>query len=268
MNYSSRFRDLARKAWNYGLAAAERPGQLPDLLRSAFKGVHVGEFLRINQRWIREAGIKTVVDIGAHSGEFSSAIRAILPTAQIYAFEPLPECYERIRNRFKSDTRYRAFQNPLGENRGQIKFWRSNFSKASSVLPMADMHKAEFPWSSELEPIDVQVAKLDDFVRDIAIAPKVLAKIDVQGYEDRVIRGGSAFLRNVDYILTEISFRPLYEGQGSFDDVYHLLKGLGFSYKGNLDQLLSPRDRSVLQADALFVREDSKIDDFHGGSGK
>lgn len=257
MDRSARFRDLARKAWNYGLTAVEHPGQLPNLLRSAVKGVHVGEFLKINQRWVREAGIKTVIDIGAHSGEFSSAIRAILPTAQIYAFEPLPECYQKIRTKFKGDTLYRAFQNPLGEDRGQIKFWRSNFSKASSVLPMADMHKAEFPWSSELEPIDAQVARLDDFVQEIAIAPKVLVKIDVQGYEDRVIRGGAVFLRNVDYILTEVSFRPLYEGQGSFDDVYRLLKELGFSYRGNLDQLLSPTDRSVLQADALFLRDNS-----------
>jgi FkbM family methyltransferase len=258
MNHYPRFRDLARKAWNYGLAVVERPGQLPYVLHSVIKGVHLGEFLRMNQRWVKEAGIKTVIDIGAHSGEFSSAIRAILPAAQIYAFEPLPECYEKIRTRFMGDPNYHVFQNPLGEHRGQVKFWRSNFSKASSVLPMADMHKAEFPWSSELEPIEVQIAKLDDFVQDIAIIPKVLAKIDVQGYEDRVIRGGSAFLQNVDYVLTEVSFRPLYEGQGSFDDAYNLLKKLGFAYRGNLDQLLSPADGSVLQTDALFAREFSR----------
>jgi FkbM family methyltransferase len=255
MNRSSRFRDLARKAWNYGLTAVERPGQLPCLLRSAIKGVHVGEFLKVNQCWLKEAGIRTVIDIGAHSGEFSSAIRAVLPAAHIYAFEPLPECCEKIRAKFKGDAQYRAFQNSLGEHRGQIKFWRSNFSKASSVLPMADMHKVEFPWSSEVVPIDAQIARLDDFVQDIVTIPKVLAKIDVQGYEDRVIRGGAAFLRNVDYILTEVSFRSLYEGQGSFDDIYSLLKKLGFSYRGSLDQTLSPADRSVLQADALFVRD-------------
>ena len=255
MNHFSRLRDLAHKAWNYGLVVGERPGQLPYVLRSMIKGVHLGEFLRMNLRWVKEAGIKTVIDIGAHSGEFSSAIRAILPAAQIYAFEPLPECYEQIKTRFKDDPNYRVFQNSLGDHRGRVKFWRSNFSKASSVLPMADMHKAEFPWSSELVPIDVPIAKLDDFVQHIATIPKVLAKIDVQGYEDRVIRGGAATLEKVDYIVTEVSFRPLYKGQGSFDDIYNLLKTLGFSYKGNLDQLLSPTDSSVLQADALFARD-------------
>ena len=135
MNHTSRFRDLARKAWNYSLAAVERPGQLPYLFRSAVKGVHIGEFLRINQRWVKEAGIKTVIDIGAHSGEFSSAIRAVLPAAQIYAFEPLPECHEKIRIKFKGDGHYRAFETSLGEHRGQIKMWRSNFSKALRLNP-------------------------------------------------------------------------------------------------------------------------------------
>jgi FkbM family methyltransferase len=257
MNHFSRFRDLAGKAWSYGLVAAERPEQLPYVLRSVFQRVHLGEFLRMNRRWVKEAGIRTVIDIGAHSGEFSSAIRALLPSAQIYAFEPLPDCYEKIRTRFNADPNYRVFHNSLGEQRGQVKFWLSKFSKASSVLPMADMHKSEFPWSSELVPIDVQIAKLDDFAEHIATIPKVLAKIDVQGYEDRVIRGGAAILEKVDYILIEVSFRPLYEGQGSFDDVYKLLKELGFSYRGNLDQLLSPTDGTVLQADAFFARERS-----------
>jgi FkbM family methyltransferase len=259
VKYSDRLYDLGRKAWKYGLAAVERPQQLPCLLHSAVKGVHVGEFLKINQRWVRRAGIKTVIDIGAHSGEFSSAIRAVLTGVQVYAFEPLADCFEDLRGKFEGDPRYRAFHVALGEQRGQVKFWRSEFSKSSSVLPMADMHKLEFPWSSELVPIDTQIAALDDFLQDIKLAPKVLLKLDVQGYEDRVIRGGIAMLRNVDYILTEVSFRSLYEGQASFDDVYEMLKKQGFSYRGNVDQLLSAADGSVLQADALFVRNTARI---------
>src|SRR5579862_1464884 len=152
-----------------------------------------------------------------------------------------------------------AFHFAVGEQRGQVKFWRSRFSKSSSVLPMADVHKLEFPWSSELVPIYTRIAALDDFLHDIELVPKVLLKIDVQGYEDRVIRGGIAILRNVDYILTEVSFRLPYEGQTSFDDLYELLKQLGFSYAGNVDQLLSAADGSVLQADALFVRDTASI---------
>jgi FkbM family methyltransferase len=259
MRYLPRLQDLGQKAWSYGLAAMARPRQLPYLLRSVLKGAHLGEFLKINQPWIKQAGVRTVIDIGAHNGEFSTAIRAVLPGVQVYAFEPLPDSYEMLTAKFREDPCCRAFRVALGDEHGQVKFWRSRFSKSSSVLPMADIHKREFPWSSELVSIDAQMATLDDFLHDIKMVPKVLINIDVQGYEDRVIRGGVAILRNADYVLTEVSFRRLYEGQTSFDEIYQLLKQLGFSYAGNVDQLLSPGDRGVLQADALFVRETAPI---------
>ena len=119
--------------------------------------MHVGEFLKINQPWIKQAGVRTVIDIGAHNGEFSAAIRVLLPSAQVYAFEPLPDSYEKLRAKFEGDARCRAFHFAVGEQRGQVKFWRSRFSKSSSVLPMADVHKLEFPWSSELESCDPSV---------------------------------------------------------------------------------------------------------------
>jgi len=53
----------------------------------------------------------------------------------------------------------------------------------------------------------------------------------------------------------EVSFRELYEGQALFDQIYETLKSKGFSYRGNLYQLLNPLDGSLLQADALFVRQ-------------
>jgi hypothetical protein len=59
----------------------------------------------------------------------------------------------------------------------------------------------------------------------------------------------------VDYVLVEVSFRPLYEGQATFHRVYEILLGSGFSYAGSMDQLLSPVDDTVLQADALFLRQ-------------
>src|SRR3954469_17925598 len=46
--------------------------------------------------WLRNAGIRTVLDIGANTGQFATHIHAILPTAQIYSFEPLAECYRQL----------------------------------------------------------------------------------------------------------------------------------------------------------------------------
>jgi len=254
MKYFPRLRDLAQKAWKYGLGALEQPQHIPRLALLVLRGVHLGEFRKLNQSWIKQAGINTLLDIGAHTGESSSAVRAILPGVRTYAFEPLPDCCERLRKRMARYGSFQAFQVALGDQRGQVTFWRSSFSKSSSVLSMADLHKVEFPWSAGSAPITVQMALLDDYHERMELVPKVLLKLDVQGYEDQVIRGGAEVLKRVDYVLTEVSFRPLYEGQPLFHEIYSLLVDAGFYYAGNLDQLHSPSDGSILQADALFVR--------------
>jgi hypothetical protein len=86
------------------------------------------------------------------------------------------------------------------------------------------------------------------------IDPQLLVKIDVQGYEADVIRGATRTLSMARYVLTEVSFDELYSGQPLFGAVHDLLRDAGFRHAGSLDQLVSPLDGSVLQADALFVR--------------
>lgn len=252
-----RLLDLINKAWTYQLTALERPRELPTVIWLAtIEHVHLGELLKLSRykSWFKAADIETVLDVGAHTGEFASAIRIILPKAQIYSFEPLSDCYQRMLNRFAKDKRFQAFCVALGDQRGQTNLWRSSSTKSSSVLPMNDFHKRVFPWTAQTTHLTVQMETLDNYVGKLELARKALLKIDVQGYEYRVLQGGQQILKQVDYVLVEVSFKPLYKGQASFDDVYNLLVAEGFEYAGNLDQLLSPVDETILQADTLFVR--------------
>ena len=50
------------------------------------------------EHWLAQAGIKTVIDIGAHIGEFAQRIRAILPDADLVCFEPLREPFSNTIN--------------------------------------------------------------------------------------------------------------------------------------------------------------------------
>jgi hypothetical protein len=99
------------------------------------------------------------------------------------------------------------------------------------------------------------VRRLDEALDGITLEPEVLVKIDVQGYEDKVIAGGEQTLSRARAIVIEVSFQKLYEGQPLFDDIYRLLTARGFTFMGHLYQLLNPSDGSVLQADALFLKQ-------------
>lgn len=252
-----RLLDLARKAWLYLLAGLESPLQLPLIVWQVITHrVHLGELLRLNRHrvWLRSAGITTLLDVGANTGQFASAFRVVLPTAHIYSFEPLPDCCQRLRRKLSPRGRFEAFNVALGNTRGEMTFSRNEFTEASSLLPLARAHQEAFPWAANVQPVTVRVERLDALADQLQLTSKVLLKIDVQGYELEVLHGARATMSRVDFILVEISFRSLYDGQPPFEDVYACLRTAGFVYAGSFDQLLSPVDSSILQADALFVR--------------
>lgn len=100
----------------------------------------------------------------------------------------------------------------------------------------------------------VMMDRLDAIWPMLDVRPPVLLKLDVQGYERRVLEGARITLRAVEIVVVEVSFRPLYEGQSSFGHTYDLLYRSGFRYAGSMDTMLSPLDQSIMQEDAVFVR--------------
>jgi len=226
----------------------------PALFALRRRGVSVDYYLKLAQPWLRTVGVRTILDIGANTGQFASAAQAAFPQAQIYSFEPLPDCFRQLQANLAQAPRFRAFNVGLGREAGTVTFQRNTFTASSSVRPMAETHKREFPLTQETTNVSVRLERLDDLADQLILREPMLVKIDVQGYEDEVLAGGEQTVRRAAVVLTETSFESLYESQPLFDDIYRTLVGWGFGYAGSIDQLCSPRDGRPLQADSLFVR--------------
>jgi FkbM family methyltransferase len=204
--------------------------------------------------WIVKAGIKTILDVGAHTGEFAQRIRAILPDADLVCFEPLREPFLALSQRFAGQPNFLAVQCALGEKAAQCEIHHNEYAASSSLLPMTELHKRSFTFAVEEKTEIIEVRRLSDVVRELNLRDPLLLKLDVQGFEDKVIIGGEDVVARAKMIIIEVSFLPLYEGGPLFDDVYKILKTRGLTYNGNFDQLLSPEDGRPLQADAIFCR--------------
>lgn len=205
-------------------------------------------------KWIAAVGIQTVLDIGAHSGESARQFRSILPEAFIHSFEPLPEQFARLTESMAGDQRFAAWQVALGEKTERADMLQNEFAPSSSILPMASRHREEFPFTEQTKKIAIEVKRLDDAAERLATRPKLLVKIDTQGFEDRVIRGGEKTIMLASIVIIEVSFTKLYEGQPLFSQIYDQMRSLGFDYAGALHQLRSPKDGQPLQADAIFLK--------------
>ena len=99
-----------------------------------------------------------------------------------------------------------------------------------------------------MQTLDAVAAKLE-------LEDNLFVKIDVQGFECEVIKGGQATLRRAKIVIVETTFRPIYEGQPLFGDVYSALVELGFRYAGSDGRLDSPVDGAPIQEDSVFRRD-------------
>ncbi|MFA6404797.1 MAG: FkbM family methyltransferase [Candidatus Paceibacterota bacterium] len=204
--------------------------------------------------WLSGLNIKTVFDTGANIGQFATEIRERLPFVQIYSFEPIKECYEKLIVNFANDKNFQAFNCALGEIEGLLNMNKSSYTPSSSLLAMADSHKQLFPHTKDNRSESISIRRLDEVSNEINVEKDILIKVDTQGYEDKVIAGGIKTFLQAKVAIMEASFIRLYEGQPLFDDIYEKMKSLGFTYNGALHQKINPKTGEVIFEDAIFVR--------------
>ena len=201
-----------------------------------------------------ESDHSVVYDIGASHGSYTTAFAKMARVDRVIAFEPIPEVFEDLAAKTAAFPHVTCLNLALGDSDGSATFHQSAFSYSSSMLPMKDLHKVEFPQSAESKAVTVEVATLDRVVRDRRLPPPDFVKMDVQGFEDRVIRGGAETFRKAKFCMLEMSLLPLYEGAPSFDELYGVMKGLGFHLAGVVDQVTGASGQ-MLQIDAVFRRD-------------
>lgn len=218
------------------------------------QGVILGLYQDLNRPWLTGLGIKTVLDIGANVGRFAITARKLFPEAQIYAFEPLPDCLEKAKQLMHGDPRFTPVNVALGVEPGDATFYRNAASPSSSLLKVTRTHTTSYPGTGDTAEVRITVDTLDRVASRFDFATPMFVKIDVQGFEEQVLRGGEATFRRASVLLIETSFETLYEGQSLYEQIHALLHEWGFEFKGNFDQAHAPDDGRILQADSLFVK--------------
>ena len=128
-------------------------------------------------------------------------------------------------------------------------------SPSSSILKTTEVCETLYPFTKTQRSIIVKQTTLDKAVEtlNIPLEPEILIKLDVQGYEDRVIKGGKKTFEMARACILEVCLDELYEGQASFKEIINLLYDFGFRYVGNLEQSYAD-DGHVVFIDAVFVK--------------
>jgi FkbM family methyltransferase len=199
--------------------------------------------------------INTVIDVGANTGQYASALRRAGYKGEILSFEPLSDAYAELEKKSRHDPKWRIFNCAIGSENGEAEINIAGNSESSSLLPMLDAHLRSAPESKYRATERVKVSTLDSALENVLSKDsRAFLKIDTQGYEHYVIQGARSQLRQVCLIECELSLTPLYEGQYLCQDMLTLLDGLGFK-PVHFDPIFSDLTTGhCLQVDGIFVR--------------
>lgn len=207
--------------------------------------------------WLRSSGqIRTVVDIGANNGEFAEYLSSYFDARRTIAIEPLPAYAEQIRQRAKTIRNLTVHECAVADYEGHTTLFENAYAPASSMLNVSRLSMNEFPQTAgQQKEISVAVHRLDDLIDPHELEDSVLIKVDVQGLEDKVIRGGERIFRVAKYVLIEMSCVAMYDGQPLFEEVHELLAGIGFRFAGIKNQVDSPTSGQPLFLHCLYVNQ-------------
>ncbi|HWZ21370.1 MAG TPA: FkbM family methyltransferase, partial [Cytophagaceae bacterium] len=195
----------------------------------------------------------TVIDVGAHRGDFINELEKYYRIRRAALIEPTPELAVYLRSRYNTKE-YKIVENAISNSDlGFVDFKVNVYGETSSLLDLNVGMTELAGVDTRLEKtIKVSTRRLDTVVKELKFEQIDLIKIDVQGVEHLVLQGGNETLINTRFIWIELSFKPLYSSSSIFHEIYSIMGQNGFILLE-----LSPGHRSqsgeLLQADALFA---------------
>jgi FkbM family methyltransferase len=221
---------------------------------------------------LRPQRLTAVVDIGANPIDGDPPYKAMLGRrlCTVTGFEPQAEAHAALIAR-KSDLET-YLPHAVGDGReGTL-----HITQAPGMTSLFEPNPAVlncfngFPqWGTVLRRIPVSTRRLDDIAE---IAALDILKIDVQGSELSVFKGGRERLKRAVAVQTEVSLVPLYKNQPVLGDVDLELRSVGLiphSFPAINRRMILPAFNAaqpyggvnqVIEADIVYVRDFTKAE--------
>lgn len=170
---------------------------------------------------IIKPGMK-ILEVGANVGYYALLeTRLAGPSGHLYALEPSPYNFDLLTKNLRLNglKNYDLYQTAAGALPGKAKFLLSGRSNLSTFIEREDLTGEE---------IDVDVIKLDDFLRD---KEADFIRMDVEGYEREILKGAEGVLnsdKKPKYFFIEVHSELLHKKNSSAREIVEFLGRHGY----------------------------------------
>jgi len=186
-------------------------------------------------KFLQNRSIKTIIDIGAHKGEFAQNALQIKSVNKIIAFEPQKKIFKLLKEKFSNNDKVFLNNFALSEKE-EKKIMKINKMTATSTLN----HEINddslyfkfknfllYQRKSIIAEEEIETTTFDAFFHGKIFDENTLLKIDTEGYEIHVLKGSEQKIKEVKYILIENQFSNMYKNV-NFKDCHNFLTDKNF----------------------------------------
>lgn len=178
--------------------------------------------------------INKVIDVGSHKGEFLETVLKIQNIDSFYAFEPQKHIFSQLSEKFSENKKVKLFNYALDDEIKNKKLKINKLSMTSSLAEFNDdslylklKNFLTLSKSNFIDEYEVQTSTIDKIFENINLK-NALIKIDVEGFEMKVIKGSQRKLKEISFILLENQFGNHYKNN-DFKDILKYLKKQNFT---------------------------------------
>lgn len=173
--------------------------------------------------------VELVLDIGANSGQFAADLILSGYSKRIQSFEPVNAQFAFLKKRASKNSNWLTYNIAFGDRNAEEKiFVSSNSGLSSSFLTMNHIHTDNFPSTKVTGSEIVKMQTIHDYIQLTGIDPRnTLLKLDVQGFESKVLVGCQEQLKHFALCFLEVSLIPLYNEESNFLEILNFLNKNG-----------------------------------------
>jgi len=176
-----------------------------------------------------------VFDVGANVGQSARRYLGCFPGSQVYCFEPVRDTFRQLQDNLRGNDRVHCVRLALGSSKGKGEMALKGSSEMFFLLGQS----RDSPANEHVMTEEVDIVTLDEFCCASKIGQVNYLKIDTEGADLEVLKGGENLLdeQRIDFVEVEAGMNAGNKRHVPFETLKHYLESRSYLLFGIYEQV-------------------------------